>query len=146
MLYILNYCSECTTTGAFLASFITGCLTGTDYQRADLDKHLYGNPRSPCNGIFNVAGTGEALGALRSAALSGVSAVEPGGIVVGFYRNSGIADLMEYSGVTSGTTNTRKLILLPGDRQHGYPWNGPAPFGTLCAGCGRQLRDANGNC
>jgi hypothetical protein len=125
---------------------ITGCLTGSDYQRAALHKHLYGNPRSPLNGILNVPGTGEATAALRSAALSGISAIEPGGIVVGFYRHPGIADRMESFGVPGGTTSIRKLVLLSGDRQHGFPWAGSTPFGATCGGCGLPIKDANGNC
>lgn len=125
---------------------ITGCLTGSEYQQANLHKHLYGNALSPLNGILHALGTGEAIAILRSAASSGISAIEPGGVVLGFYRNSGITDRMESYGIPVGTTSVRKLVLLSGARQHGFPWAGSTPFGATCCACGLSIRDSHGNC
>jgi hypothetical protein len=135
----LLYCSGCTSTGAWLSPLQTGILTGA-YQLGKLQVHSSSRPRKKLNGRFPSLDPDDYVEAMRQIGHSGVSAIEPCGLVNGYLRDSGIHDQMERSGVPIGRTNIRMAVCVNLEGTgHGFGYSGITPYGCVCSGCGTPI-------
>ena len=131
----LLYCSGCASTGAWLAPLQTGILTGA-YQIGRLAIHSTTHARKPLNGLFPSSDPDDYVEAMRQIGHSGVVAIEPGGLINGYLRSSGIHDQVERSGVPVGKTNIRMAVCVNLEGTgHGFGYSGITPYGCLCSGC-----------
>ncbi len=136
------YCNKCANEMGYLDFLKTGNLLLTSDQSGYFQKHTFGKPSSPVNGVFLDTGTGFYQSGANQIGNSGFIEIEMSGSVNAYLNFSGTIGEIQVSGTVSGNSSLGKAVLINNSKYaHWFPSTGYAFPGGYCTNCGRLFSE-----